>query len=400
MGYSFPMKLWIKYLLAGALGYLYAVFIPFFRDHIEWVDAASGIILLVVPWVLYPLIFFSLSGAVCSVRGQKLKRRVLSPVTGWILLTHTALAVLGTMIAAQVGASPEIALSVVPKDPLNSVAGLQEALTLRRLPFWLVPAGAVIFGLALRPESEVHRHMYSYSGLFLNISRCASQWLSLGAVAFSGQLFYQLQGTQIATRAQALLLVTFLTTLIGVLLLIPLIALILSPGRHPYGKLAALAAPYLLALTSGSYLTALVPLYSHGKSNIGSTPTVTAVSLPVHAVLGRGGTAMTAGMLAVTALSARGGTPLPLLTILIIAGAAVLCSCAAFLAPGMELPFTLLLVTSLVEIDVQTGIIIAAGSILLQGAAASLDIIISGMGTAYTARRLGSETPVRWQDMQ
>ncbi len=398
------MKLGIKYLLAAAIGYLYAAFIPLFSEHIEWVHSASDIILLLIPWILYPLVFFTLASAAAFVKQQGQLAGLTLRVLLWSAVSHLMLVALGAVIASQVSASPILPGITAEGLTMNQFIEIRDVLSLRKLPLWAVLAGGIITGFALQPRDERYSYGYhvmnSLGEVFFRIARCSSEFLSLGIVALTGVLVYQVKDTPLFTQQHVLLLIALLTSLIGVLLILPLMTMIFCTRRHPFRWLVSLAAPYFAAVISGSYILGSVPLYGSARSNVGAARSVTSVTLPAFSIFGRGGTAMVTAILAVTILSFYQGGMISAIQVMMVAGLSIAASLTVFLVPGMELSFCLMLVLTMAGIDLPQAAGFAVSSILLKGAAASLDIMISGMGTGYTAQMLDAEIRTNWKEMQ
>ena len=398
------MKLWIKYLLALAVGYLYIAFIPYFSDQIEWVHTITRVFSLALPWVLYPLVFFTASSASAFVKRQRQFARLLKWSLLWSAATHLLLVLMAGVIAYQVAAPtvlPQFASAAPEFSPLNS---LTAALQLSHLPMWLVLASGLIIGLALQPGDERYIQGYqavnSFGEVFFRISRCASELLTLGIIAFSSAVVLQHREISLLSQEYVLLLVVLLSSLIAVLLMLPLITMILCSRRHPYRWLLSLAAPYLAAGVSGKYLLGVLPLYGHTRTNVGAAKSVSSLTIPWYMIAGRGGTAMVTAVISVSVITGYGGEANPMLLAAAAGGLSIAVSFLAVFVPGFELPFSVLLVLSAFQIPAEILAGTAAVSLLLQGAAASVDIMISGMGTGYTAQKLDAELETSWKDMQ
>lgn len=395
------MKLWMKYLLASAVGYLYASFIPFFSNQIEWFLTASEVITAAVPLLLYPLVFFTLASASASVRFQGQLLRLSARALLWSLCSHIMLVGLGVLIASQVTASPNIP-GISPAE--ISFPHVLDALRLQPLPFWITALSGFFFGLALQPDHERYSHGYhtvnSLGEAFFRITQSASEFLSLGIFVFAGILVFEVQQHPLLTPSSILAVTAVLTSLIGVLLILPLLAMVLCAQRHPFRWIAALGAPWFAAAVSGNYLLASIPLYSNARTNLGAVRSVPSVSLPLFAVFGRGGTAMVTAVITVTVLSFYQGAAPSIMQILLVSSLSIAASCTAWIVPGMELSISVMIVLSLSGMDLPHAAGFAVTSLVLRGAAASLDVMTAGLGTGYTAQMLGAETVPSWKEMQ
>jgi|GEM_PF-6317516 len=398
------MKLWIKYIIAAVIGYIFGAFIPFFRERFEWLEGISEFFFLALPWFLYPLIFFSVSSAVAFVRHQKQLKKLTGWSFLWAGLSHLLLALMGGFIAAQAAAVPVMPEFTALLPSFDPVESLRETLLLNRLPFWLVIVSGVILGLALKPEDsryiQGYHTMNSFSEVFFRISRCVSEIITLGIIAFAALLVRQQEGISLLSQNYVLLFLTVLSSVIGMVLLLPLVAMLLCTRKHPYRWFLSLLAPVIASGISGSYQLGMLPLYGHSRTNVGAARSVTSVTTPFFAVFGRGGTAMVTTISAVTIISSQQGGSITPTQVTAAAGFSIFASLLAFLTPEMELPFSLFLVLLILGISPGAVIGVSIASILLKGAAASLDIMVNGMGTGYTAQKLDAEYPASWNDMQ
>ncbi len=389
------MKLWFKYLLALGIGYLYAAFIPFFQQYIEWLYFGSDLIMHIVPWVLYPLIFFTLSTCIASVRSHGQFTRILGWSFVWSILAHVVLVFMGGLLAWQVTPMPEIIASSIQFIPPQGTAEIMDALSLKRLPLWIVLVSSVITGLLLSPDekqlSSGYRALSSFSLIFSRLSRVFSEFLSIGLVVLAGTWVHQNRGLTLVSLEAVLLLIVVLSAAVGILLILPLFAMLLSPQRRPFTWLAGLLAPAIAAAVSGSYTLAMVPLYGQTRDNLGVSTKVSGVTIPFFAVFGRGGTAMVSSMLVVSLLAAYQPDPVTWVQLIAVCSISMAASLLCIGMPNMEVTFTVWLVLTLMGIDHPSIFFIIGPTLLVSGAAAALDVIITGMGSAFSAYKLEAE---------
>lgn len=397
------MKLWFKYLLAIGIGYLYAAFIPFFRQHIEWLYFGSDLIMHIIPWVLYPMIFFSLSTCISYLRSHGQFIRTLGWSWLWSILAHGVLVFMGGLLAWQVTPPIEILETSTPFLAPQAASDIIDALSLQRLPLWLVMACSVITGLLLSPEDEHlkagHHVLSSFNVLFSRLSRAFSEFLSLGLVVLAGTWVHQNQDLSLFTLESVLLLISVLSAAVGILLILPLFAMLLSPQRRPYTWLAGLIAPALAAAVSGSYTLAVIPLYGQTEDNLGVSGKVSGLFIPFYAVFARAGTAMISAMVVLSMLASYQHTPVSWVQMITVCSLCIAASLFCIGMPNLEVTSIAWLVTALMGYGFPSAFSVIGPALLLQGTAAAMDVIITGMGSGFTAHKLESDVQTQLEDM-
>lgn len=298
------MKIWLKYLIAIAVGVTAGLVIPF-GDGVV-LDAVAGATLNVGRYVLLPLSFASMAVAAFELHDEKRLWIVWLKTAGFAIATVVALSLVGLAgayalspgrIPLSADAAPAIGSVPTPLGVLSAMLAPDALGTLSSFEF-LLPSSlfAMILGIGLafdkaasKPVAALldsaSRILWQINGFFVEllplplIAAAAARTVAIGRIPrleVFGPLFA-------AIGAE---------TAFVVLALLPATLWLIDRATNPFKTLFAMLAPALAAVVAGhGYLQAGVAA-KHLKESLGVRRRAGAVSLPVALAFGRAGTAM------------------------------------------------------------------------------------------------------------
>lgn len=404
------MKAWIKYLFAAGIGFLYVQFIPYFKNDIEWLLQSSRMIMNIVPFFLYPIMFITLSAGL----GALLKLEKL-----WGNISFSIL--WGISVSAVVAISAAVILMLMPVTVLPEIPELSQSLRLllpagrfpasaavtefapgRMLLFFGVIVGAFFLGGNLNPNTLQLKPAYavinSLAEVLYKTAWCFTELLSIAVLFLAGAWFSVISPISIFSAQYVLFLTASLIGLFSIFILLPVLVWIYSKENQPFRWILLSLAPLLSGFFSGSYQTALLPLYTSSRHNMGAAKRITSTTIPIISIFGRGGTAAMAMILLYPLIlqspaGQAGSVPLMLL--------AAVCLAASFLSilvPGAEILFTFTIAGYFIGLDAIPYMAILIPVIpLLRSIGTAVDIMISVMGTGCSAKRDASMAAIGWK---
>jgi len=408
------MKAWIKYLLAAAIGFLYVHFIPYLTNDIEWLVRSSRLIASAVPFILYPMVLITLSaGLGALIRQQNIWKSIgLSMFWG-----ITASAVVTLAAAAFLFFSP------LPPFPAMD---LQESAALQLLPTGEFPASAspdafsgpisvTLFGIMilaffiggnLNPQQNQIKPAYavfnSFAELFYKISWCLTELLTIAVLFFAGAWFSLTRSIDLFAYSYSLFLLAVIIGIMIFFILLPISARLFHRNSSPYRWMLYSAPAFIAAFFSGSTQTALLPLYTVSRHNIGAAKRITSTSIPIIHLFGRGGTAVVSMLLLTVLLQSRQGAAAAeagTISLLAIAAVSFAASFLSILTPGTEILFTLIIAARLLGIDMLPSLFMIVPVLpLLRSIGSMTDILITVLGTGCIADKERALAQIPWNE--
>ncbi len=396
------MKIWVKYLVALAVGAAFGFVIPIKPAA---TDAILSLALDLGRYALIPLLFFSIPIAAHELhedrRLLKLSLRVVLYAIGSVLLL-TLVGLAGAFalspgripLSADANYSPtvlptltELVLSLVPPNAFTAAVSTEYLLPLALL--------AMILGLAFSFDRLATKPVVgffdSFSRIAWQINSFFVEFLPLPLIFAAAARMSSIGATAQLGQYGKLILAVFAETAFVALVVIPAAVFATNGRKNPYPTVYGLLAPALAALISGHLYTPAGSLAKHLKENLGVRRRANALSLPLAYAFGRAGTAMvsaTAFIVILNSYSSLGlgsGTVLwmlvwvPFTTLLMgAAPAAGAASALAFLCAAYGRGF-------------ETGyILVAPAAIPLLAAGTFLDTLCAGavVSMASSAERL------------
>ena len=301
------MKIWLKYLLAAALGIAASLFLPLESPQAS--EAAEKVAMLVTQigsYALYPALFFSFIIGVYELRESRtlLKTGALATL---IIVAATILCAIVGVAAAVAFRLPRIPIfieeaeptaglglweSVVALFPASAFEVLQDGAFILPLCIFagFIGAGCATDKIAARPAvylfDSLSRVMYAVMSFFVDM-------IAIGMIALS--VYWIIEWREMLSYG---FFINFILVLLGCVLFIgavlyPLLLKIICRAKNPYKVLYASLAPVLMAFFSGDANAALPVIMRHVNESLGVRRRIAAVVAPMFSVFSRAGSALT-----------------------------------------------------------------------------------------------------------
>lgn len=301
------MKIWIKYLLGVTLGILMAIIIPFTSvTASNLLQFFTELSLRAGRYFLLPLLFFSMTVAVCEIRdsGKLMKTVVRIGLTG---LCVTALLVVIGLGSALLIKLPRIPISVekvnqtvsldIPQKllslfPYNGFGALKDGSFLLPLYVFAGFAGAGFASdkLKSKPAFTLFDSLSKTSYLILSFFTDA---LAIGMIAISCTWTLTFINVIKSGVYNSLILMLTLELLLIIGIVLPLLLKLLCKELHPYKVLYASITSLLTAFFSGDSNFTLPANLRHAKESLGIRRRSNVITLPILSTFFRSGAAMT-----------------------------------------------------------------------------------------------------------
>ena len=387
------MKLWMKYLLAAAVGAIIAFVLPANDAGISSTLAfLSTLSVRIGRYVLLPLVLFSVPVAVYELNEDK---------QFWKLLLGTCLILLASvMVFALVGVLTA-ALSHPARIPLLSdTSSTTAAPSFRGLLLDLFPSSffgaltegdyllpvyfmAILLGITFSFDKNATKPALtlfdSFSRIFYQLNSFFVEFLGILMIFVTAASIFAFRESIHTDVYTPLLIVVGVELLVMTLVVIPAVLYFACGRKNPYRYIYALLGPALIALVSGDVYFAFGALMRHAKESLYIKRRSNAAVLPLAIVFGRAGTVLvtaTAFIVVLSSYSNIGISPGSLLWILAISPLVALLLGAA---PGQGVLAALMVVCSLYGKGFENGfLIVAPVAAPLASAGAFLDTLWAG----------------------
>ena len=302
------MKIWLKYLLAVAFGFILSLFLPLESPQAREVSEKLAMLVSSMGrYALYPTLFFSFAIGVYELRESRalLKTGLLAAL---IIVAATLLcAIVGAAFAA-VFKLPRIPIfieealptqgigvweSIIALFPASAFEVLQDGAFILPLCVFagFIGTGCAVDKIGARPVISLFdsfaRVMYAVMSFFVDM-------IAIGMIAIS--VYWLIEWREMLSRG---FFFYFILVLLGCALFIgvalyPLLLKLTCGVKNPYKALYASIAPALMAFFSGDANAALPVIMRHVNESLGVRRRITAVVAPMFSVFSRPGTALTA----------------------------------------------------------------------------------------------------------
>lgn len=414
------MKTWISYLAATAFGLAATLLFGESALFSQTMYTITALLVQLGGFVLIPLVFIGFSSGIASLRkdskgGVFARTTILWSILTTLLLTVAAAAVFRFLPAlfpatSSAGSAKETLAIITPQSLsqiFSSVLPVNPFYMLVSAESFLFPiiVIALILGYFLKPNLEVIRPAYVTMNSFSEtMFRLAKAFTTAGFffIFFASAYWFthmQYEGTLfVAGRFLLMLLATTLGVLFVVL---PLLFGIVSRFRlNPYKVLYRMLAPAISALFSGSIFFSSPMTISLSRHNLGVQKRVSATSVPLYTIVGRGGSAMIATLSVLSLLYAASGQ-MPSEKVLVIV--ALSTSLFSYLSPlylGWEVFFIATITLQFLKLDLYGAELTIIGLMpLLNGLGIMVDSYIAAFGAAYTTSRMGVKIDSSYRDI-
>lgn len=331
------MKLWIKYLIAIALGIGAAFILPADSPAVSSLIASfSEFSVRFGRYTLLPLLFFGVSSAVFRLRSSK----NLQKTAVWTLMT-----ILGTTLILALLGLVSILLVKLPRIPItgekmSSLPSIDiKSLVMQLFPysgFEALQQGAFLLpcfifagfaGAGCTTDQNASKPVISFfesaAKLCYSIMSFFIEWLCVGMIAVSAWWMIsarQVFASGIYTPLFIMLSVDFVLV-IG--LIYPLIVHFLCNDQHPYHVVYACITPVITAFFSGDSNLSLPVNLRHARESLGVHQPSSDVTVPLFSIFARGGSALVTTICFVMILRSYSSLGFAFFDILWIFGASV-----------------------------------------------------------------------------
>ncbi|MBP7263989.1 MAG: dicarboxylate/amino acid:cation symporter [Spirochaetia bacterium] len=297
------MKIWLKYLIALALGSVLALVAPVGGSFVQaLVDVARNL----ATYIIMPLFFLSIPMAAHELHEDKKLLRVTARTAGYALAAVVGLSLLGVLGAFALGPKPiplsgdttplaatlpgfgALLTDLFPADALSILAG----------GFKLMPLAifGLVLGLAFSYDRSVTKPVVGFfdaaSRLLWQINSFMVEIYPLFLIVLSMASLSSVIASPRMGSYLNLILVVSVEAVVAIFGILPLVMFLLDRSSKPYRALYGLLGPALLGLAGGGGALPVGALTRHVKENLGVRRRAGAVSLPLALFFGRAGSAM------------------------------------------------------------------------------------------------------------
>lgn len=300
------MKIWIKTLVAIFLAIICGLFIPL---SWSWVisafDFISGFSLSFMRYILFPLIFFSLTIRCFELQKQRQLQKTLLISTSLITGSSLIFSIVGALLAFTLHRLP---INALKQSKNLSIPSIQETLN-QIFPDnlfqifttdgnFLIPL--VLFSLILgtslnfdkittRPIAEFFD---SFSALFCHINIFFSEIAGYAFFFILSSLIFQLRNTKDLVLFGEFFILLAIITLVLIFIIYPLLLFFITKRKNPYKLLFGMFTPAMGAFISGNLFFSVPISFLHNEKNLGIKHQLNGTITPITAIIGRSGTAL------------------------------------------------------------------------------------------------------------
>ncbi len=419
------MKTWLTYLAAAAMGLAFELNLRDTVLYVSTINFMADVVLKLGMFMVFPLAFFTMSSGTASLtrkRGQS--SFIWISTIFWSIFTSVALSICAALLFRLFPAAFPVT-STTPQNAeqaavvYNSLASSTAAKLVAANPLsvnafvnlikssdCLLPIIllSLIFGYAIRPTSEVIRPAYitlnSISEVMFRLARQVSKFLWIGIFFLSATWFNTLWTDGTIFDSWRFVVLCCIVGFSALFVLLPLIyAIVTGFRRNPYRQILRLFSAGVAAFFSVNYMFNMPTLYTNCRTNMGIQKSVVSVSLPLHSVLTKGGSALVSTMCTCSLVYAINGVAPTALQGITIAFACTVMSFISSIHAGYEVVATTSFAIGLLGVSISGAEFALLGILpLLNGMAIMLDVMLAGLGTSFAACHLKADCHIRPRD--
>lgn len=331
------MKLWIKYLIAIALGIGAAFILPADSPAVSSLIASfSEFSVRFGRYTLLPLLFFGVSSAVFRLRSTK----NLQKTAVWTLMT-----ILGTTLILALLGLVSILLVKLPRIPItgekmSSLPSIDiKSLVMQLFPysgFEALQQGAFLLpcfifagfaGAGCTTDQNASKPVISFfesaAKLCYSIMSFFIEWLCVGMIAVSAWWMISARQVFASGTYTPLFIMLSVDFVLVIGLIYPLIVHFLCNDQHPYHVVYACITPVITAFFSGDSNLSLPVNLRHERESLGVHQPSSDVTVPLFSIFARGGSALVTTICFVMILRSYSSLGFAFFDILWIFGASV-----------------------------------------------------------------------------
>ena len=412
------MKTWFTYIAAVIFSLATAFLFADYQIALSTFSLISTYLLRIGTLITIPVIVFSFSSAIASIRKDRLGGYVASSLISWSLITSIILPLVPALffylypsafpVTSSAGSSGDLvgyyteyavasnlnALSIV--NPFNTIATASSIILPLVILSW-------IFGLFLNPSSDTIRPAYAVMNSFSEIMHKIARFYTVYGYIFAyfalTNLFLSayVEKTVIAVPSFLFMLLAITASIIFVVLPL-LFAFFTKFKKNPYKVLFLNISSLILALSSGNILSSIPTNMTCSRQSLGVQKRNAVSSSILFSLFAKGGSAAISTFLILTLITAMGGVVDPVTTVFIALSSSV-ASFISFTSFGMESIITTYIALKMLNIDLY-GAESALLSVLMitNGLSSLIDAAIMAMGTKVVSVMTKTDIEIPYKD--
>ena len=407
------MKVWFKIVLGVALGLVLGFFLPLpARNETSLLFQLGDFILSVGRYALFPFLFFSVAVAINDLNRTGKLGPVLVRSLGYMVVSSLLLVLIGALFILLF--SPEripitsrretelifqswndTLANLVPKNLFQILTGGAD---------FLLPVYALSFLLGLhfhfdRAVTEPTVNLFdSLSRIFYHLNSFIIEILGWGMIVLSAAWLVQIRLIQDISLYFQIFAVLLVAALFVVFVVMPALLYLLVDRKNPFPWIFGMVGAGLGAFFSGDSFFSLGLATRLTRENLGVPRKVGAVNLPLFAMFGRAGTALTSTVAFFIILKSYSSLEISFEQILWTISFAFLLSFALPSVPGLGTYINLSLLCSLYGKGLENGYLNLQPILpVLVSFAALLDVYCASFGAFLVAKAEGLQKDIPHQ---
>lgn len=413
------MKTWITYLAAALFGLAIALLFGDMAAATSIINYTSSYMISLGVFISIPLIVFSFTSGIASLRKDGVGRKEKRSIALWSLLTSLLLPVIAGLlfyafpVAFPVSSSAGSSTEIVSYFASSMVGGLVNGLTPVNPFFSIVTASNMIlplliicwiFGYALKPNADTIRPAYavmnSFSEVMFRISRFFTSYGYILTFVLSANFFMQLYQEKTLLVAPKFFVEVAAISAVLLLIVLPLLFLIATKGKkNAYSVFGRSLATMITGLVTSNMLYTLPLSVTLERHNNGVQKRIGATASPAYIIVARGGSAAIATIATLSLIFSLTGGITSSLTIL-VALSCFICSFASFIGLGSEVLIITYFSLKLLNIELYGAeVAVIALLPLLGGLGTLMDTAITVLGAKHVSFAIETDIETPYQDL-
>lgn len=398
------MKLWISSVLAILAGTLAALFIPFGETGQGILIKYSDLAINIGRYIVFPLVFFSLSIAVCKLRRENHLARTTFFSFIYIVGTTVLLVIIGIIVTLTISPAriPLIVetqtvfnltdqsntlMKIFPQNMFTVLTGSGNVL----LPLYVL---SFSLGFIIYKDREISEPTFnlfdSLSRILYDLNIAITRITPILLLGLSFRMVKSIKEIADLSMFRDLIIILIATSLLVLLIIYPFILFLTDKNNNPFKTLYAVLTPLLTGLISGDSFFSLSMMSRAGKENLKISRKTAALTLPLSAMFGKAGTAMVTSIAFLTILKSYSSLEITLYQIIWVTLFSILVSFTLASIPSLG-AYTALYILSSIYSRSHTGhmdsyLLIKPIFPILIGFAVMIDVATSALITILVSR--------------
>ena len=274
-------------------------------------ETITSVLISIGMYLLSPIILFSFPAGIASLGKDKLGGKFSDRVVTWTLLSSIALPLVAALlffifpspfpVTSGAGSEGDIAgryIEMASNEALSSLLVHNPTYTMLFSVKFILPLVLVawVFGLALRPKSDIIRPAYavmnSFSEVMMKISKVMTLFGFVTVYFASSNFFMTIFNDKSIFVSPAFLFLIVLVPLVMLLIVIPLLFLIVTGGKaNPWKCLSSSLSVLFHSLFTGNIIASGQVMISIERHNLGVQKRIATTATPIFSIFMHGGSA-------------------------------------------------------------------------------------------------------------